>query len=156
MKSRIVLHRLEKRQTFHVRALHDSRWSTKRRGRRMILKQNGEALGTNNDVETQRTKSQELQTGSPRLEEWANQPERGCEEKLQQVIPRSCAFSLCRHLILSSHTVKSPPEEPVTKRPPSGENAQATNELSLTLPHLKQNRKGGREGQRLWLSITVP
>lgn len=35
----------------------------------MILKQNGEALGTNNDVETQRTKSQELQTGSPRLEE---------------------------------------------------------------------------------------
>lgn len=52
----------------------------------------------------------------------------------------------------SSHTVKSPPEEPVTRRLPSGENAQATREPSLTLPHLKQSQAEGGEV----LYVTVP
>lgn len=45
----------------------------------------------------------------------------------------------------SSHTVKSPPEEPVTRRLPSGENAQATRDPSFTPPHLKQSQAGGAE-----------
>lgn len=55
----------------------------------------------------------------------------------QQVTPRSCAFSLYRHLICSSQIVKSPLDEPVTKKFPLGENAQAIKEPSLTFPDLK-------------------
>ncbi|KAF2978253.1 hypothetical protein EK904_000587 [Melospiza melodia maxima] len=42
-----------------------------------------------------------------------------------------------QHLILSSQMVKSPLDDPVTKQFPSGENAQAIKEPSLTFPDLK-------------------